>query len=86
QGGMTIRLPVGSVRAQGRNTLGVRIIRIEPGDLVKDAVALDASPEGPEEPTLPGDGGETEAPGEGPDPAGGADPEQGGDAAPPPEG
>ncbi|MHB8351556.1 MAG: DNA gyrase C-terminal beta-propeller domain-containing protein, partial [Thermoplasmata archaeon] len=51
QGGVTIRLPVSSVRAQGRNTMGVRIIRIEEGDPVKDAVALEPPPEGTEEPT-----------------------------------
>ncbi len=53
QGGVTIRLPVASVRAQGRNTMGVRIIRIEEADAVKDAVALDPPPEGSEEPSAP---------------------------------
>ncbi|MCI4319982.1 MAG: DNA gyrase subunit A [Thermoplasmata archaeon] len=45
QGGITIRIPVKGVTEQGRNTLGVRIIRLEEGDAVKDAVVLAASPE-----------------------------------------
>ncbi|HKS59322.1 MAG TPA: DNA gyrase subunit A [Thermoplasmata archaeon] len=40
QWGMTIRAPVRGIRAQGRNTMGVTIIRLESGDTVKDAVAL----------------------------------------------
>ena len=48
QGGVTIRVPVASIRAQGRNTMGVRIIRIEERDAVKDAVALDPPAEEPE--------------------------------------
>ncbi|HEV2316522.1 MAG TPA: DNA gyrase subunit A [Thermoplasmata archaeon] len=48
QGGVTIRVPVASIRAQGRNTMGVRIIRIEEGDAVKDAVALDPPAEEPD--------------------------------------
>jgi DNA gyrase subunit A len=40
QGSITIRFAVGSVRDQGRNTLGVRIIRLEEGDSVRDAVVL----------------------------------------------
>jgi DNA gyrase subunit A len=86
QGGVTIRVPVGSIRTQGRNTMGVRIIRLEEGDAVKDAVALEPPPE--EE----GDGpsGETPRPPPSKDatPAGPeADPEEGdaeeGDDAPP---
>jgi DNA gyrase subunit A len=85
-GGVTIRVPVGSIRTQGRNTMGVRIIRLEEGDAVKDAVALEPPPE--EE----GDGpsGETPRPPPSKDatPAGPeADPEEGdaeeGDDAPP---
>jgi DNA gyrase subunit A len=45
QGGITIRVPVGSIRAQARNTLGVRIIRLDEGDLVRDAVALEPTPD-----------------------------------------
>jgi DNA gyrase subunit A len=40
QRGMTIRAPVRGIRAQGRNTMGVTIIRLDPEDTVKDAVAL----------------------------------------------
>ena len=42
QGGMIIRLGVEGIRPQGRNTMGVRIIRIEEGDRVRDAVVLAA--------------------------------------------
>jgi DNA gyrase subunit A len=48
QGGITIRVPVRSIRAQGRNTMGVRIIRLEEADAVKDCVALDPPAEEPE--------------------------------------
>ncbi len=41
QGGITIRVAVRGIRAQSRNTLGVRIIRLDEGDLVRDAVALE---------------------------------------------
>jgi DNA gyrase subunit A len=40
QRGVTIRAPIASLRAQGRNTLGVRVIRLDEGDAVKDAVVL----------------------------------------------
>ena len=40
QNGITIRSPVRQIREQGRNTLGVIIIRIEEGDEVKAAVRL----------------------------------------------
>ncbi|HZY70174.1 MAG TPA: DNA gyrase subunit A [Thermoplasmata archaeon] len=40
QGGMTIRIPAKGVSEQGRNTLGVRIIRLDEGDEVKDAIVL----------------------------------------------
>ena len=43
QHGMTIRLAVAGIRAQGRNTLGVRVIRIEEDDRVRDAVVLPGS-------------------------------------------
>ena len=58
QGGITIRVPVRSIRAQARNTLGVRIIRLDDGDSVRDAVALEPNVEA---------GGAGEAPTEGPD-------------------
>ncbi len=40
QRGITIRLAASSIRSQGRNTLGVRIIRLDEGDEVKDVVLL----------------------------------------------
>ena len=40
EGGITIRLSVHSIRSQGRNTMGVRIIRLEEGDTVRDAIVL----------------------------------------------
>ena len=46
QGGITIRMSVKSIRSQGRNTLGVRIIRLDEGDQVRDAVVLAAALEG----------------------------------------
>jgi DNA gyrase subunit A len=76
QGGITIRVPVTSIRTQGRNTMGVRIIRLEEGDAVKSAVALDPPPEGAEGeradpgPTSPppkADAEDAEGPPEGPD-------------------
>jgi DNA gyrase subunit A len=39
-GGITIRLAVSGIRAQGRNTMGVRMIRLEEGDEVRDAIVL----------------------------------------------
>ncbi len=50
QRGVTIRIPVGSVRVQSRNTLGVRIIRLDEGDAVRDAVVLEPGVEGTEGP------------------------------------
>lgn len=40
QKGVTIRSPVRQIREQGRNTLGVIIIRLDEGDMVKAAVRL----------------------------------------------
>ncbi|HYK93636.1 MAG TPA: DNA gyrase subunit A [Thermoplasmata archaeon] len=40
QGGITIRMPVKGIRSQGRNTMGVRVIRLDEGDQVRDAVVL----------------------------------------------
>ena len=45
QGGITIRAAVKSIRTQSRNTLGVRVIRLDEGDTVRDAVVLESSPE-----------------------------------------
>ena len=51
QGGITIRMAVRGIRSQARNTLGVRVIRLDEGDTVRDAVilepAIEAVGEGP---------------------------------------
>ncbi len=64
QGGITIRAPVRSIRTQSRNTLGVRIIKLDEGDLVRDAVTLEApldaaAATGPEAPPPPAEGTDT---------------------------
>jgi DNA gyrase subunit A len=46
QAGITIRLAVKSIRSQGRNTMGVRVIRLDEGDVVRDAVLLPGSVDG----------------------------------------
>ena len=51
QGGITIRMAVKGIRSQARNTLGVRIIRLDEGDIVRDAVIL--------EPSIDAEGAET---------------------------
>jgi DNA gyrase subunit A len=38
--GITIRMTVKGIRSQARNTLGVRVIRLDDGDEVRDAVVL----------------------------------------------
>ncbi len=43
QGGITIRMAVRGIRSQARNTLGVRVIRLDEGDTVRDVVGLDAA-------------------------------------------
>ncbi|MCI4362629.1 MAG: hypothetical protein L3J77_05515, partial [Thermoplasmata archaeon] len=59
QRGITIRMAVHGIRAQGRNTMGVRVMRLDEGDTVKDALVLPAG--------LDGNGGEKgEAPTDGP--------------------
>jgi DNA gyrase subunit A len=45
--GITIRVAVKTIRSQSRNTLGVRVIRLDEGDEVRDAVLLEASVEAP---------------------------------------
>jgi DNA gyrase subunit A len=51
QRGITIRMAVKGIRTQSRNTLGVRVIRLDEGDEVRDALVLeipvDGGPEGP---------------------------------------
>jgi DNA gyrase subunit A len=46
QNGITIRVAVKGIRSQSRNTLGVRVIRLDDGDQVRDAVILEAAIEG----------------------------------------
>ena len=40
--GITIRTAVKGIRSQGRNTLGVRVIRLDEGDEVRDAAIIEA--------------------------------------------
>ncbi len=73
QRGVTIRTAVASIRVQARNTLGVRVIRLDEGDEVRDATALEPSVEAP---------GETPAPAASPGaPAAAPDAEEDGDGA-----
>ena len=58
--GITIRAPVKGIRSQGRSTMGVRVIRLDEGDEVRDAVVLAAGVEpengtgAPDTPEAPG--------------------------------
>ncbi len=45
EGGMIIRFPVNDVRVQGRPTMGVRIMRLKPGDKVQALAQLATGPE-----------------------------------------
>jgi len=45
QRGITIRIAVKGIRTQSRNTLGVRVIRLDEGDTVRDAVVREPSAE-----------------------------------------
>jgi DNA gyrase subunit A len=47
QRGITIRMAVKGIRVQSRNTLGVRVIRLDEGDEVRDAVVLEPAVEAP---------------------------------------
>ena len=68
RGGITIRMGVGTIRVQSRNTMGVRIIRLDDDDAVRDAVVLeptavdgDVAP-APPEAARPSDGPAAEIP------------------------
>jgi len=63
QRGVTIRMSVAGIRTQSRNTLGVRVIRLDDGDFVRDAVILAATDDAPEGPpgAPPGPGGDAPA-------------------------
>ncbi|HKV90025.1 MAG TPA: DNA gyrase subunit A [Thermoplasmata archaeon] len=76
QRGITIRMAVKGIRAQGRNTMGVRIMRLDEGDTVKDALVLPAGLEGNDADKPGPDSGGSEGPGspagtngDGPEPA-----------------
>ncbi|HTP54518.1 MAG TPA: DNA gyrase subunit A [Thermoplasmata archaeon] len=98
QRGITIRMQVAGIRTQSRNTLGVRVIRLDEGDTVRDAVILAAPVEGPDAAAGADDGpapdvpppppGPEEAPDDPDDaPAGvGADDPEDGDGDPPASG
>jgi DNA gyrase subunit A len=47
QCGITIRVAVKGIRTQSRNTLGVRVIRLDDGDAVRDAIAREPTAEPP---------------------------------------
>ncbi len=88
QHGITIRMAVKAIRSQARNTLGVRVIRLDPGDEVRDAIVLETATDAPagEEPaTPPSDGAPEEEPSseeEVPEPAPDDDEEEGTDEPP----
>ncbi len=80
QRGITIRAAVHGIRSQARNTLGVRVIRLDEGDLVRDAVVRElpaeeageggpraAEPPAPGPPALDGGPADEEEEGDGPD-------------------
>jgi DNA gyrase subunit A len=50
QNGITIRVAVKTIRSQSRNTLGVRVIRLDEDDQVRDAVILEGAVEGVDAP------------------------------------
>ncbi|MGB6500104.1 MAG: DNA gyrase subunit A [Thermoplasmata archaeon] len=54
--GITIRMNVAGIRTQSRNTLGVRVIRLDEGDEVRDAVTLAAPVDGADVVPVPDDG------------------------------
>jgi DNA gyrase subunit A len=68
--GVTIRMAVNTIRAQGRDTMGVRIIRLDDGDEVRDALILEerAETNGENEPSLPPAEGELPSPDDVPSP------------------
>jgi DNA gyrase subunit A len=67
--GITIRMAVAAIRSQARNTLGVRVIRLDEGDEVRDAVVLEtAADERPGEPAPEAPDGPGPAPDESPEP------------------
>ncbi|HTT17078.1 MAG TPA: DNA gyrase subunit A [Thermoplasmata archaeon] len=57
QGGVTIRIAAKGIRVQSRNTLGVRVIRLDEGDAVRDAVVLEPAVDGAPGPSVADDAG-----------------------------
>jgi len=82
QRGVTIRMAVAGIRTQSRNTLGVRVIRLDEGDEVRDAVTLAAAVEGPDLPGPPEDRPTPDGPGTDDRPDGEPAPEAPGDEPP----
>ncbi len=83
--GITIRVPAKGIRTQSRNTLGVRVIRLDEGDTVRDAVILEPPVDAPGEggPEPPAEDRPSDAPPELPEEEGrGA---EGGEGDGPPE-
>jgi DNA gyrase subunit A len=81
QRGVTIRMAVRGIRVQSRNTLGVRVIRLDEGDAVRDAIALAPAVDAPVDPTTPPE--EPGAPPDGAEPPAGELPDE--EPAPEPE-
>jgi DNA gyrase subunit A len=71
QNGIVIRVPVAGISAVGRNTQGVKVINLDPGDRVIDFTRVEQSPEeageegnGSDQPLeTPAEGAESEVPG-----------------------
>ena len=84
QGGITIRAAVRGIRSQGRSTMGVRVIRLDEGDAVRDAVVLARTTDVEAEARASGvsDTGESAPPAEG-EPPEDEPPEEEDDEAPP---
>ncbi len=79
--GITIRVAVKTIRSQARNTLGVRVIRLDEGDEVRDAVVLEPPAEGEN-----GDGAPATTSGELPEPDEPVEDDEEGDDLPDPGG
>ncbi len=72
QHGVTIRIAVNGIRVQSRNTLGVRVIRLDEGDDVRDATVLEPAVDAPGEPTAePGESSPAASDDDGPSPGDG---------------
>jgi DNA gyrase subunit A len=56
QRGVMIRMAVKGIRTQSRNTLGVRVIRLDEGDEVRDVAIVESPIDGAGEPSAPANG------------------------------